>query len=163
MQHEDFPGGHPSQYCSRPSTLKCGVLMGSGALVLVWSHPLCLARQNYLTRSPGLFLSPDPHFHTPRSRTAKPPHMHARGLPWSCYRNWETEVQPTGMEKERGGDGTARTAMPTCICLLGGFRGRKKKKMWGGRQCGRKRKKRGATRGLPRRSPILVLLSPKRA
>src|SRR6185369_1736431 len=35
MQHEDFPGGHPSQYYSRPSTLNFGVLMGSGALVLV--------------------------------------------------------------------------------------------------------------------------------
>ncbi|KAI4297569.1 hypothetical protein L6164_037454 [Bauhinia variegata] len=35
VQHEDFPGGHPSQYYSRPSTLNCGVLMGSGALVLV--------------------------------------------------------------------------------------------------------------------------------
>ncbi|KAK7321115.1 hypothetical protein VNO77_31333 [Canavalia gladiata] len=36
VQHEDFPGGHPSQYYSRPSTLNCGVLMGSGALVLCW-------------------------------------------------------------------------------------------------------------------------------
>ena len=35
VQHEDFPGGHPSLYYSRPSTLNCGVLMGSGALVLV--------------------------------------------------------------------------------------------------------------------------------
>src|SRR5262249_23298113 len=35
VQHEDFPGGHPSQYYSRPSTLNFGVLMGSGALVLV--------------------------------------------------------------------------------------------------------------------------------
>ncbi|KAL2951557.1 hypothetical protein AAZX31_19G058900 [Glycine max] len=35
VQHEDFPGGHPSEYYSRPSTLNCGVLMGSGALVLV--------------------------------------------------------------------------------------------------------------------------------
>ena len=35
VQHEDFPGGHPSQYYSRPSTLNRGVLMGSGALVLV--------------------------------------------------------------------------------------------------------------------------------
>ena len=32
---KDFPGGHPSYYYSRPSTLNCGVLMGSGALVLV--------------------------------------------------------------------------------------------------------------------------------
>ena len=35
VQQRDFPGGHPSQYYSRPSTLNCGVLMGSGALVLV--------------------------------------------------------------------------------------------------------------------------------
>ena len=35
VHHEDFPGGHPSQYYSRPSTFNCGVLMGSGALVLV--------------------------------------------------------------------------------------------------------------------------------
>ncbi|KAK4590180.1 hypothetical protein RGQ29_020646 [Quercus rubra] len=35
VQHEDFPGGHPSSYYSRPNTLNCGVLMGSGALVLV--------------------------------------------------------------------------------------------------------------------------------
>ena len=35
MQHEDCPGGHPSEYYSRPSTLNFGVLMGSGALVLV--------------------------------------------------------------------------------------------------------------------------------
>ena len=34
-QHKDFPGGHPSQYYSRANTPKCGVLMGSGALVLV--------------------------------------------------------------------------------------------------------------------------------
>ncbi|GKB99273.1 hypothetical protein Tco_0985410 [Tanacetum coccineum] len=34
VQHEDFPAGHPSQYYSRPSTLNCEVLMGSGALVL---------------------------------------------------------------------------------------------------------------------------------
>ncbi|XXG47392.1 hypothetical protein AAC387_Pa02g2055 [Persea americana] len=34
VQHEDFPGGHPSKYYSRPSTLNCGVLMGSGALAL---------------------------------------------------------------------------------------------------------------------------------
>ncbi|KAL2951556.1 hypothetical protein AAZX31_19G058800 [Glycine max] len=35
VQHEDFPGGHPFEYYSRPSTFNCGVLMGSGALVLV--------------------------------------------------------------------------------------------------------------------------------
>ncbi|KAF9663334.1 hypothetical protein SADUNF_Sadunf17G0035700 [Salix dunnii] len=34
VQHEDFPGGHTSQYYSRPSTFNFGVLMGSGALVL---------------------------------------------------------------------------------------------------------------------------------
>nr|KAJ0219091.1 hypothetical protein LSAT_V11C300125620 [Lactuca sativa] len=31
-RHEDFPGGHPSWYYSRPSTLNCRVLMGSAAL-----------------------------------------------------------------------------------------------------------------------------------
>ena len=36
MQHEDFPRGHPSKYYSRPSTFNFGVLMGSGALVLVF-------------------------------------------------------------------------------------------------------------------------------
>ena len=51
MQHEDFPGGHPSQYYSRPSTLNCGVLMGSGALVLVWSHPFQIIRNCNLQRS----------------------------------------------------------------------------------------------------------------
>ena len=35
VKHEDFPGGHPSKYYSRPSTLNFGVLMGFGALVLV--------------------------------------------------------------------------------------------------------------------------------
>ena len=35
VQHEDFPGGQPSQYYSSPTTLNCGVLMGSSALVLV--------------------------------------------------------------------------------------------------------------------------------
>ena len=35
VQHQDFPGGHPSQYCSGPSALNCGVLMGSGVLALV--------------------------------------------------------------------------------------------------------------------------------
>ncbi|KAI5558600.1 hypothetical protein POPTR_017G069150v4 [Populus trichocarpa] len=35
VQHEDFPGGHPSSYYSRPSTFHCGVLMVSRALVLV--------------------------------------------------------------------------------------------------------------------------------
>jgi len=35
VQHQDFPGGHPSQYYSGPSALNCGVLMGSGALTLV--------------------------------------------------------------------------------------------------------------------------------
>ncbi|KAG2679817.1 hypothetical protein I3760_11G068700 [Carya illinoinensis] len=34
VQHDDFPGGHPTEYYSRPSTLDCRVLMGSGALVL---------------------------------------------------------------------------------------------------------------------------------
>ena len=34
VQHEYFPGGHPSEYYSRPATLNYGVLMGSGALVL---------------------------------------------------------------------------------------------------------------------------------
>ena len=35
MQHKDFPGGHPYYYDSHPSTLNFGVLIGSGALVLV--------------------------------------------------------------------------------------------------------------------------------
>ena len=35
VQHHDFPGGHPSQYYSGPSVLNCGLLMGSGALMLV--------------------------------------------------------------------------------------------------------------------------------
>ena len=35
MQHEDFLGGHPSQYYSPPRMLSCEVFMGSGALVLV--------------------------------------------------------------------------------------------------------------------------------
>ena len=35
VQYEDFLGGHPSLYYSRPSTLNYEVLMGSGALVLV--------------------------------------------------------------------------------------------------------------------------------
>ena len=35
MQHEDFPGGHQSQYYSRPNSLNFGVLMGSGACELV--------------------------------------------------------------------------------------------------------------------------------
>ena len=48
MEHEDFPRGHPSQNNSRPSTLNCGVLMGSGALVLVWQHLLLHAMQSYL-------------------------------------------------------------------------------------------------------------------
>ena len=48
VQHEDFPGGHPSQYYSRPSTLNFGVLMGYGALVLVWSHQLTLAYRLYM-------------------------------------------------------------------------------------------------------------------
>ena len=35
VQHEDFPGGHPTKYYSRPSTLNYEVLMESGALVMV--------------------------------------------------------------------------------------------------------------------------------
>ena len=35
VQHKDFPGGHLSLYYSRPTTLNYGVMMGSGALVLV--------------------------------------------------------------------------------------------------------------------------------
>ena len=35
VQHQDFPGGHPSQYYSGPSALNFGVLMGSGVLALV--------------------------------------------------------------------------------------------------------------------------------
>ena len=35
VQHEDFPGGHLSLYYSHPSMYNCGVLMGSGALILV--------------------------------------------------------------------------------------------------------------------------------
>ncbi|PKA46010.1 hypothetical protein AXF42_Ash021373 [Apostasia shenzhenica] len=48
MQHEDFPRGHPSQYYSRPSMLNCGVLMGSGTLVLVWLHLYCYFADVYL-------------------------------------------------------------------------------------------------------------------
>ena len=35
VQQEDFPGGHPLEYYSHPSTFNFRVLMGSGALVLV--------------------------------------------------------------------------------------------------------------------------------
>uniref|UniRef100_K4AV60 Uncharacterized protein n=1 Tax=Solanum lycopersicum TaxID=4081 RepID=K4AV60_SOLLC len=35
IKHEDFPGGHPCYYYSRPNTLNFGVLMGSGAFVLI--------------------------------------------------------------------------------------------------------------------------------
>ncbi|KAL9343157.1 hypothetical protein Peur_063588 [Populus x canadensis] len=35
VQHEDFPGGHPSSYYSPPSRFNFGVVMGTGALVLV--------------------------------------------------------------------------------------------------------------------------------
>ncbi|PKA46235.1 hypothetical protein AXF42_Ash019986 [Apostasia shenzhenica] len=41
IQYEDLTRGHSSQYYSRPSTLNCGVLMGFGASVLVWSHLYC--------------------------------------------------------------------------------------------------------------------------
>ncbi|GJT67329.1 hypothetical protein Tco_1018809, partial [Tanacetum coccineum] len=44
VQHEDFPAGHPSPYYSRPSNLNCGVLMGSGALVL---PEACLATYSF--------------------------------------------------------------------------------------------------------------------
>ena len=47
-QHEDFPGGHPSSYYSRPSTLDCGVLTGSGALVLEQSHMSSIAPSVYI-------------------------------------------------------------------------------------------------------------------
>ena len=48
VQHEDFPGSHPSWYYTRPSTLIYGVLMGSGALVLVSSHLSNIARSMYI-------------------------------------------------------------------------------------------------------------------
>ncbi|CAA2981954.1 Hypothetical predicted protein [Olea europaea subsp. europaea] len=41
-------GVHPSEYYSPPSTLNIGVLMGSGALVLVWSHPSVIVVRAYL-------------------------------------------------------------------------------------------------------------------
>ena len=61
MQHEDFPGGHASQYYSRPSTLNFSVLMGSGAFsagmiasnILGLLLPLILApRHPETTRGP---------------------------------------------------------------------------------------------------------------
>ncbi|CAA2981969.1 MFS transporter [Olea europaea subsp. europaea] len=48
VQHEDFPRAQPSLYYSRPSMLNFGVQMGSGALVLVWSHPSVIAIRAYL-------------------------------------------------------------------------------------------------------------------
>ena len=48
VQHKDFPGGHPSKYYSRPSTLSYGVQMGSGALMLVWTHPLGSLRKKQI-------------------------------------------------------------------------------------------------------------------
>lgn len=35
VRHQDFPGGHPSQYYSGPWALSCGVLMGSGVVAQV--------------------------------------------------------------------------------------------------------------------------------
>src|SRR3954466_3021957 len=92
MQHEDFPGGLPFSYYSRPSTLNFGVLMGSGALVLGCSHPsvslnlspLCLSLPDpLLTRAP-LYLTvvftfpPLPHKPLLQSlpNTTTPIHQH---------------------------------------------------------------------------------------
>ena len=52
VQHEDFPGGHPSEYYPRPSTFHFGFLMGSGALVLVRSRPLTHYNNLFLSELP---------------------------------------------------------------------------------------------------------------
>ena len=61
-QHEDFSGGHPSQYYSRPCALNFGVLMGSGALVLVWSNPLTCSSILYLSHLGHTSFSSDLRF-----------------------------------------------------------------------------------------------------
>ena len=36
LQHEVFPGGHPSKYYPRPIELNCGDLTRTGAFPMVW-------------------------------------------------------------------------------------------------------------------------------
>ena len=51
VQQEDFPRGHPPEYYSHPNTFNFRVLMGYGALVLVWSHQWAQARAIVISAS----------------------------------------------------------------------------------------------------------------
>ena len=137
--------------------------MGSGALVLVWSHPLENARNIYLTGSVGrdrpAKVPPDSlGDHPPPWKTALRTKLAASRranaifgrLPPSqlpirpCPSLGSVESCPTRSKPER----EPRACVQERLKEKRGVQGREKQKE-------------GATRGLPKRSPILVLLSPK--
>jgi hypothetical protein len=134
VQHEHFPGGHPSQYHSRPSKLNFAVLMGSGAAVLVLSHLQVMRSKMNLTKAASGGLRFFGCSAWARTRAGG-------------NRRQNRAAGPAGF-----GESSGRSGRP--VVRAGGANARSdigEKSSW------------GATRGLPRRSPIPVLLSPKHA
>ena len=51
LQHQQFPGGLPSQYYAGPTLLNFSVQMGTGAFNVVWPQTLVMTRNGYLYQS----------------------------------------------------------------------------------------------------------------
>ena len=52
LQHQQFPGGLPSQYYADPTLLNFSVQMGTGAFNVVWPQTTAIKRNRYLYQSP---------------------------------------------------------------------------------------------------------------
>ena len=157
-----FPGGHPSKHYSRPSTLNCPLFglarisrPGFGRIVPVrGARPWSRLAQGPLA-GPG---RQKRHAWAPRQRTAAGTQAHggeehAKGAEFVFTSPEEAVRQRKGLpEALLRSEARAWELAPAS---------RRRKTVVGGRREGGA--KRGATRGLPRRSPILVLLSPKHA
>ena len=157
-----FPGGHPSKHYSRPSTLNCPLFglarisrPGFGRIVPVrGARPWSRLAQGPLA-GPG---RQKRHAWAPPQRTvagsqADGGEEHAKGAEFVFTSPEEAVRQRKGLpEALLRSEARAWELAPAS---------RRRKTVVGGR--GKGGAKRGATRGLPRRSPILVLLSPKHA
>ena len=160
-----FPGGHPSKHNSRPSTLNCPVF--GLARISQGSRPAFGRITPVRGARPGSRLAQGPlavpvrqqrHAWAPRQRTAAGSQAHggeehAKGAEFVFTSPEEAVRQRKGLpEALLRSEARAWELAPAS---------RRRKTVVGGRREGGA--KRGATRGLPRRSPILVLLSPKHA
>ena len=157
-----FPGGHPSKHYSRPSTLNCPLFglarisrPGFGRIVPVrGARPWSRLAQGPLA-GPG---RQKRHAWAPPQRTvagsqADGGEEHAKGAEFVFTSPEEAVRQRKGLpEALLRSEARAWELVPAS---------RRCKTVVGGR--GEGGAKRGATRGLPRRSPILVLPSPKHA